>query len=279
MSAAILFSMLHWNAECKTKEGSAVNPPLPAAELVLPGGDLQRVLDSGKNLLLEKKGLYEMTRTLVYRAPGQKTAARNAVTIADYVALRIADLALMMLIDGAGQDNIVLENVILDGNRYRFSTVSKTTIISPWSVGRFKNIEQAKNYADTRIVEDIKWCKDNGLDYMPAAFPGSGWENPTGNPSSFISREDGRFLWAQHYELIKNGSTMIYQTMFDELDESTQIYKVTNNLPVGKSKFDTYRGLPSDHYLWQVGEASKMLRGETPLLRKNSAAERIRRNK
>ena len=56
---------------------------------------------------------------------------------------------------------------------------------------------------------------------------------------------------------------MIYQAMFDEMDEGTAIFKCTNTPPVGESRFVTYEGQPSDHYLWLTGMGGRLLRGET----------------
>jgi len=55
---------------------------------------------------------------------------------------------------------------------------------------------------------------------------------------------------------------MIYQAMFDELDEGTAIFKCTSNPPAGESQFVAEDGLPSDHYLWLCGLGGKLLRGE-----------------
>ncbi|HWF18751.1 MAG TPA: xylosidase/arabinosidase, partial [Verrucomicrobiae bacterium] len=80
-----------------------------------------------------------------------------------------------------------------------------------------------------------------------------------------IPRLKGKFLWTQYAQAKKAGATMVYQAMFDEVDEGTAIFKCTDDPPVGASTFVNYEGLPSDFYLKLVGGASRMIRGQAPL--------------
>ena len=68
-------------------------------------------------------------------------------------------------------------------------------------------------------------------------------------------------MWKQYLEAKQAGASMIYQAMFDEMDEGTAIFKCTNDPPVGESRFLTLEGLPSDHYLWLAGMGGRLLRG------------------
>jgi len=150
-------------------------------------------------------------------------------------------------------------------------------IISPWAVGRFgsKYESELDNYANNVWIPDAAWCYNRGIDYMPVVFPGFSWQNLKGEKFDHIPRRGGQFLWRQYYKaIVQAGATMVYQAMFDEVDEGTAIFKCTSNPPVGETPFlptgnalyppydISDAQLPSDHYLWLVGQAGRMLRGE-----------------
>ena len=81
-----------------------------------------------------------------------------------------------------------------------------------------------------------------------------------------IPRLKGRFFWSQVTAAKRAGATMLYVAMFDEVDEGTAIFKVTNSPPVGQGvEFVTYEGLPSDTYLGLTGAAGRVIRGEVPV--------------
>ncbi|MFO0846769.1 MAG: N-6 DNA methylase, partial [Gemmataceae bacterium] len=141
--------------------------------------------------------------------------------------------------------------------------VGQADIISPWTVGRFRTLDGVGEHARKRWKEDIQWCQKRGKEYLPVVFPGFSWHNlRPRSPLDEIPRLKGRFLWKQFVEAKAAGATMLYQAMFDEMDDGTAIFKCTNDPPVGKSRFLTLEGLPSDHYLWLVGAGGKLLRGE-----------------
>lgn len=66
--------------------------------------------------------------------------------------------------------------------------------------------------------------------------------------------------------MINAGAEMIYVAMFDEIDEGTAIFKVSDTPPNSdKAHFVNNDGMPSDHYLWLTGLGAKMLRKEIPV--------------
>lgn len=157
---------------------------------------------------------------------------------------------------------------------YLHELIRQADIILPWTVQRFTPLlhNDMDRYRDV-ILDDIKWCKENGIDYVPCVYPGFSWHNLSRyefpddiKPSGSIPRQGGRFFWQQISTAINAGATMLYVAMFDEVNEGTAIFKCTDNPPVGKNiQFVGMDGVPSDHYLWLTGEAAKMLRKEKPL--------------
>ena len=159
--------------------------------------------------------------------------------------------------------------------------IKMSDMINPWLVGRLRTVSDMNSFG-VQIQGDMLWCSNNGIEYMPCAFPGFSWLNMAYRDSTkgttVISRDKGNFIWRQFETAITKGVQQIYATMFDEIDEGTALYKVTNsppnnlngnNLPntsrVGDypaSVFQTLEGISSDYYLWLVGEATRMLRKE-----------------
>jgi hypothetical protein len=141
--------------------------------------------------------------------------------------------------------------------------ISKADIVSPWTVGRYRSPEGVAEHARLRWKKDLEWCKAEGKEYLPVLFPGFSWHNlRPRSPLDEVPRLKGRFLWRQYVEAKAAGATMLYQAMFDEMDEGTAVFKCTNDPPAGASRFLSLEGLPSDHYLWLTGLGGKLLRGE-----------------
>lgn len=141
-----------------------------------------------------------------------------------------------------------------------------------WGVGRFNN----NNFEDVvikgkNLAEDIKWCNNNNVLFVPHIHPGTSTGNLHNNPAkyNFVPRLKGQFFWKQVSVAIESGAKALYIGMFDEIDEGTQIFKCLreNEVPINKpdenKKFVGYENdLPSDHYLWLAGQAANWIHGE-----------------
>ncbi len=148
---------------------------------------------------------------------------------------------------------------------YLHELLRKADILRPWFVGRFN--EDSYKMFEGRIAADITWCKQYNIDYAPVVFPGFSWHNMHPDKASAqIPRDRGRFYWEQLTGAIVEGSKMIYVAMFDEIDEGTAIFKLSNKPPSGSSKFESLEpGIPTDYYLYLTGIAAQMLRKLRPL--------------
>ncbi len=99
--------------------------------------------------------------------------------------------------------------------------------------------------------------------FMPVVFPGFSWDNLKGKKpgTTNIPRRRGEFYWEQISTVAGLGIDMVKVAMFDEVDEGTAIFKVSNT-PPRPGHFVTYQGMPSDWYLRLTGEGAKLIRGE-----------------
>lgn len=158
---------------------------------------------------------------------------------------------------------------------YLHELICSADIVLPWMVQRFTPlVHKPVDHIRDHVIADIEWSKNKGVDYVPIVYPGFSWRNLSkGRPEharytayGAIPRLGGKFYWDQMATMINAGAEMIYVAMFDEIDEGTAIFKVSDNPPNSENAhFVDNDGMPSDHYLWLTGLGAKMLRKEIPL--------------
>ena len=136
-------------------------------------------------------------------------------------------------------------------------------VICGWNVGNAVT-EDDRKWANTRYWEEaMEEAEKAGMLYLPVVYPGFSWDNLKRKPpgTTIFPRQDGMFYWKQFHRAAELGIDMAYVAMFDEVDEGTAIFKVTNYPPT-QAYFVTYDGLPSDWYLRLTGAGARMLRGK-----------------
>jgi len=132
-------------------------------------------------------------------------------------------------------------------------------------LGRRKNVEEKKMLAGVGFLLNgnllVGVRKDSLLVRIDPEHSDQALKEPHVSELQIKGRRE--FYWRQFTAAADLGMDMVYVAMFDEVDEGTAIFKVTDR-PPSQAHFETYDGLPSDWYLPLTSEGSKVIRGERP---------------
>jgi hypothetical protein len=137
-------------------------------------------------------------------------------------------------------------------------------MVMAWRVGQLDNF-------DSLFQNDLTWCNNNGVAYQGDIYPGTSFYNsdPANWDKNQIKRNHGNFMWSQFAAARNKGVQSVYISMFDEVQEATQIFKVAENssqVPAGKY-FLTLdadgTACSSDFYLRLTRDGGKMVKGIT----------------
>lgn len=146
-------------------------------------------------------------------------------------------------------------------------------VISPWTVGRFKDAIGADSFYRDVMLPDFAEASKAGVRYMPVVFPGFSWFNLQNNRGKHatidaIPRDCGGFLGRQLANLLASRVDTFYVAMLDEFDESTAVLPVEREAGRTPARAQTLASVGSacatgsDHYLRLVGKAAASLRGQ-----------------
>ncbi|MBN2639547.1 MAG: hypothetical protein JXR65_10740 [Bacteroidales bacterium] len=145
----------------------------------------------------------------------------------------------------------------------------KYDMVSPWTPGRYRDINEINTHASNYWKPDQAFCNANQIDYFPVLFPGFAWSTwHTGLPNQ-IPRIKGEFLWQQALQIKQAGIKQMYFAMFDEYDEGTALMKGAtdwSDIPTDQY-FLTYSAdgmwLSADFYLRLSGAATSMIKSNS----------------
>lgn len=141
-------------------------------------------------------------------------------------------------------------------------------IVQPWTVGRYIDSAGADRWLNDKLKGDMARTQARRHAYQPVIFPGFSWKNLNAGPANQIPRRGGTFLWRQAVNARRSGAPMLKIAMFDEVDESTAMYKVA---AVRKDAPDQGywlaldadgQALPSDWYLRVANAVTRMFHNE-----------------
>jgi len=154
------------------------------------------------------------------------------------------------------------------------SVYREMDVISPWTVGHYRTQAEADTFRKNFVEPDLMLTRQLHIEYLPVIFPGFSWHNLSeargdgDRPLNQISRDCGRFYWRQVHNVVNAGSTMVFNAMFDEVDEGTAMFKIVPvqqelpNSPSFVSMDADGCKLPSDWYLRLAGAAGKAVRAK-----------------
>lgn len=143
-------------------------------------------------------------------------------------------------------------------------------MVMVWTVG--KSTGFATLYGD-----GLNWCNANGKAYQADVYPGTAFYNTdfATDPNAIRNkrpRNHGDFMWSQFAAARSKNIQSIYISMFDELQEATQIFKTAEDasmIPEGRY-FLTLDAdgvaCSADFYLRLTKDGSDMVKGIAPYL-------------
>jgi hypothetical protein len=145
-------------------------------------------------------------------------------------------------------------------------------VVQPWTVGRYRSAVQADDWRRNELEPDLAELAAHKQLYMPVIFPGFSWHNLNRNAAeNAIPRNGGEFLWRQAYNARAAGATMLKIAMFDEVNESTAMFKIAPRRSDAPEQgfwltldADGHE-LPSDWYLRLAGEITRAFHERKPL--------------